>query len=409
MNDRYIILNNKKKYILEGIFKNKNTSLFTINKIKINNKYNVNLMPNDINKTNIIINIKNIQLSNEVNIIKKKKILYINKKKYIITTIYKLKNYIWSNILIELIQNEEYCVTNYFYYFISTYPTKFYNKQNKSLTPIYMSKNNLLIFDSLLHVGGNSPKYKKSLKYLYNNNTITIKNLKNLKKIYNIYYKINKNTKYKTNIKTFLYSEHSGIINCNLENNNISNIIINNTNNVLYKNDTELFFPNFYKDFKNNKFIFHTHPPTPYPGSRINIDNIVYEFPSISDLHHFAYHYNNGITCGEFVFAPEGIYLIRPRFNNKTFFKKINILKKDDNIILKKIIQIQAEVMKKYNLYNYKYSKHKELYYSKICQDTTYINRLNIILKDINLFIDYFPKVKNIKKKWVYDSIIIYI
>ena len=60
--------------------------------------------------------------------------------------------------------------------------------------------------------------------------------------------------------------------------------------------------------------MFHTHPPTPFPGSRV-VDGILYEFPSISDIYHFADHFNAGETQGSLIIAPEGMYIIRAQDN----------------------------------------------------------------------------------------------
>ena len=68
--------------------------------------------------------------------------------------------------------------------------------------------------------------------------------------------------------------------------------------------------PNNVEDMFNYEYIFHTHPPTPRPGGRVNV-GIVYELPSIGDVLHFIDHFNDGKISGSIVITSEGIYNIR--------------------------------------------------------------------------------------------------
>lgn len=65
------------------------------------------------------------------------------------------------------------------------------------------------------------------------------------------------------------------------------------------------------------KYIFHTHPTTPYIGSRFK-NGIIYEFPSIMDINHFIEHHNRGELQISMVITPEGLYIIRKNHLIKT-------------------------------------------------------------------------------------------
>ena len=456
MNECMITDDKKRIYITEGIFKDyliqKYIRKVKTSDIKLTNINNNRTMPeHDINidvnykKKEIVKLIKKFQKSDEV--IKKDTpksnsySIFIEEKEYTITTVYILKRFIWTNILIDLILDYDYKITNHFYYFLQTYPDTFFNNVNnlnkKKKIQIKLTKNHLLIFDALLYIGGYSAKYKKSSNRRYKKDTVSSKiyhaiysqqNGGKLKKFKKKIIKKSKKKKskaslskqkrtlflsdrrdYNLNKKHFLYSEHSGMMTFDYDKKRIASYLINNNNYVTYKGDDSLFFPDYCNKFKNFEYIFHTHPPTPYPGDRAATEGLLYEWPSISDLYHFSQHYNNGITHGEIIFAPEGIYLIRPYFlNNKV--KKINISENNIKVIRKIIWKLQDDAIELYKMKYYEYERDSDFYYSKVCQNTLFLNKLNMELKKINIFIDYFPKI-NYKgeKRWIYDSVRIYV
>ena len=53
----------------------------------------------------------------------------------------------------------------------------------------------------------------------------------------------------------------------------------------LNREDEDILLPIDLPDIKDYEYIFHTHSPTPFPGSRA-VDGVLYEFPSISDIYH---------------------------------------------------------------------------------------------------------------------------
>ena len=130
--------------------------------------------------------------------------------------------------------------------------------------------NQILILDSLLDIGG------KEKKFFDKNNNLR-------------------------------YSEHFGLL--DFDQNSLSKIIISSKKMREDDEDIEILLPNDFNDIKHFEFMFHTHPATPKPGYRAR-DGVLYEFPSISDIFHFAEHYNNGKTQGSIVIAPEGIYIL---------------------------------------------------------------------------------------------------
>ena len=114
--------------------------------------------------------------------------------------------------------------------------------------------------------------------------------------------------------------------------------------------------------------MFHTHPSTPNPGSRIT-EGILYEFPSISDLFHFIEHHNQGKTQGSIIIAPEGIYII------KCIDSKLRIDVQDEDTVMEfledKVNEIQEDALKKFG-----YEISDSLFYKKIARDLSFIEKI---------------------------------
>jgi len=153
--------------------------------------------------------------------------------------------------------------------------------------------------------------------------------------------------KYIDKSKEFRFSEHFGLLDFNK--NVLEKIIISAKTNREDKDDLDILLPTNLPEIKDYEYMFHTHPPTPYPGARA-VDGILYEFPSVSDIYHFADHFNNGETQGSLVIAAEGIYIIRAvdgikkiKYpNDEKIFKKIS----------KEIFEIQQLAINKYGIAN---------------------------------------------------------
>lgn len=194
--------------------------------------------------------------------------------------------------------------------------------------------------------------------------------------------------------KIFRFSEHSGFI--YFEDNKVSNINVITGTRVDHSDPT-IYLPKNCLEALNVNYIFHTHPKTPYIGSRIK-DGIIYEFPSIPDILHFIDHHNNGKLLGSIIIAPEGLYVIR-----KNNFNRSNISIDEDIFIneLEEIfLQCYNDSYKEYNLIDY--DKHKEndefklpdnFFYNKISKNYIYINKINKVLIKYDLYIDYYARI----------------
>jgi hypothetical protein len=225
---------------------------------------------------------------------------------------------------------------------------------------IKISQNQLQILDALLNDGG----YKK---YLDSNNNLR-------------------------------FSEHSGIFDFNKS--KLERVIISGETNREDDDDIDILLPQNMKDALDYDYIFHTHPPTPFPGARA-VSGILYEFPSISDLSHFAYHYNEGHVQGSMIIAPEGIYIIRMKIH-------IYQIEYPTDYHIEKLerlqLLIQKKAIKKYGKY-FDGEKGQSKYYNEVISDKKYIKLFNRIVKKYynkNMQILYFPRQYDSKtNKWI--------
>jgi len=198
--------------------------------------------------------------------------------------------------------------------------------------------------------------------------------------------------KYVDSSNNLRYSEHSGIL--DFDKTKLERIIISGKSIREDDDDVDILLPLDFKDALDYEYIFHTHPPTPYPGGRAP-NGILYEFPSISDLYHFSYHYNEGHVQGSIIIAPEGIYIIRMKHDVN------HIIEPPDEIAdkLEKLnLKIQDLAIKKYGS-TFKGPKGQEKYYNYVCQDKTFIKIFNKIVRK------YFnKKMQILYKPRTYDS-----
>lgn len=283
---------------------------------------------------------------------------------------FNLNNNIWENGLIHYIEKHGLRPSDIFVDLIFTFnPSKKNSNIIKIKSKLYsignfkhvkVERNQLMILDALMAHGGYSRKYVDA-----NNN------------------------------KVYRFSEHFGLMDFGEK--GLDKIIISGNTNRVDKGDEDIFQPIEVPDAINYEYFFHTHPPTPKPGGRVNI-GILYEFPSPSDIFHFIYHYNEGKTQGSIVVTPEGLYNIRKQIFDR---KMINI---DENKLYSEISQImrkaQSDAIKKYEVNFGTYD-----FFSIIAQDKTYINMLNVVLNKFLLHIDYFPRVRDNKGKWILDKV----
>jgi len=226
-----------------------------------------------------------------------------------------------------------------------------YKINNKKYVKI--TRNNLLIFDALMNDGGHIPKYHDHKK-------------------------------------NYKYSEHFGML--DICGKTVDKIIISNKTNRLDKFDNSILLPGDVQSALEYEYIFHTHPPSPNPGSRAN-DGILYEFPSINDIFHFLEHYNEGETVGSIIISPEGIYIIIPTTKEKPI--KYEITNKLIKNMTKDVLHIQELAIEKYGL-----KFNLDTYFKNIAQDHTFLKLYNKLLEK------YLGK-KTIKILWkprIYDE-----
>lgn len=232
-------------------------------------------------------------------------------------------------------------------------------KKHDDVVYLQITRNQLLIIDALMIHGSHSKKYSD------------------------------------TKNEDFKFSEHSGLIDFN--NKGLDKIIVSGKTTRVDKEDDEIFFPKNIAETYDYEYIFHTHPATPKIGGRAEV-GVLYEMPSISDLFHFIEHYNNGITQGSIIMAPEGLYNIRAddttqnkiKINEDSFYDKIR----------KSFLSIQNDAI---NEYGTDFSLNT--FYTKITHNTEYIDRFNKVLNKFNIQVDYYPRIKDKQGKWVVDSI----
>jgi hypothetical protein len=294
------------------------------------------------------------------------------KKKVVIE--YNSEKYRWNSILYHIISEHNFKPNTDFIEFILKYnisaPTEVkkitvFNSNEytiNNLRYVKLEKNQLMILDALMEHGGYTKKYhnRKKRRLQFSN------------------------------------SEHSGLL--DFDNSGLERIIVSGKTNRIDPGDSSIFLPENMEDAIDYEYIFHTHPPTPYPGGRAK-DGILFEFPSISDLFHFMDHYNDGITQGSIIIAPEGLYNIRKKnINDLTInLNEERLLNKMRQVVLK----LQDKAIKKYGT---EFST--KTFYSKIAQDLQFINSFNDALQEFDLHIDYLPRIEY-NEQWVLDDVML--
>ncbi len=211
--------------------------------------------------------------------------------------------------------------------------------------------------------------------------------------------------------KIMRFSEHSGFI--YFEKKKLKTISVT-TGTRVEQSDPIIYMPTNCAESLKVDYIFHTHPKTPYIGSRIK-HGIIYEFPSVSDIIHFVEHHNQGKLLGSIIIAPEGIYVIRKNIFNR------NPIKADYELMVENLENIFMECYNdsylQYSVINYDELKINGevkipdgFFYSHISKNYEYINRINNVLKKYDLFIDYYARTHfNVQdtneSRWIFDDI----
>lgn len=223
---------------------------------------------------------------------------------------------------------------------------------------VKIQSNQFLIIDALLEHGGKTKKYKE---------------------------------KHET---AFRYSEHAGALDIDLD--SVKYIIVSGKTSRSSNVDKSIFLPQMGDFSKEIKYIFHTHPPTPTIGGRVEM-GILYEYPSASDIVHFVEHFNHSNLQGSLVLTAEGLYNIRKYEFNKT---RILLSQKFIREYRKRTAQCQDIAILKYGE-----EFTDEEFMSTIAQDTAGIDSINALLKDYGLRIDFFPRQKNTAGQWIIGTV----
>lgn len=218
-----------------------------------------------------------------------------------------------------------------------------------------------------------------------------------------IYTDKNKNVFDTTNFK---FSEHYGYLLFDAD--MLDKVVIINKSRIDPRDPT-IYFPKNVKSIGKYNYIFHTHPITPFIGSRAFSNGIIYDSPSINDVLHFIEYHNYGKLLCSLVLAAEGLYVIRKNnFNN-------DIIKLDDMVFTDDFDDVMNECDDyAHNMYA-DYIKNEriadEIFHTIIAMDFNYINLINKVLMKYDIYIDYYPRVriKNIEKgesdTWVIPNI----
>lgn len=202
--------------------------------------------------------------------------------------------------------------------------------------------------------------------------------------------------KYLDKNKNYRYSEHSGLLDFNLH--GLEKVIVSAIEQRHDKYDDDILLPQNIADAYDYEYIFHTHPPTPYPGARAE-EGVLYEMPSINDIFHFIEHYNNGMTQGSIIIAPEGMYIIRKKIIDD---KKIHL--ENYNATHKRLTSLYSNIQKE-AISEYGTDINIELFYNNIAQNIKYIKKFNNILNTYDINIDYKPRQLDKSGRWVIKSV----
>jgi len=366
-----IVKISNKYYKYESVWENKNSDAKDINGNKFPYPKKDKWYDKDLFLTKLDKIEEYLRDINKFTKYKKTKNCLLCDEKNITKGLYEFSNIKWEDGLYHYIEKHSVRISEEFKDLVYIYKKPLITKnkeiarfsataiQSKTLYYLKLDRNQILIMDALMMHGSYSKKYLDRTKNSYR------------------------------------YSEHAGLL--DFSNNGLDKILISGNTNRTDKGDEEIFLPRNMIEAYDYEYIFHTHPATPKPGGRVS-QGVLYEFPSISDIFHFIEHYNNGVTQGSIVIAPEGMYNIR---HQDLDGKK---LKMDEHDFYDKVrrnfYKIQKDAIEKYGE---KFSPY--FFYSKIAQDKGYITRLNNVLNKFKVHIDYYPRMKYDRGRWYVDTI----
>ena len=206
------------------------------------------------------------------------------------------------------------------------------------------------------------------------------------------------------NSKDAKFSEHYGLL--YFTKNKLDKVIVQ-INTRVDKEDSSIFMPQRSEEAFEVDYLFHTHPKTPYLGSRM-ANSIIYEFPSMADINHFIEHHNRGKLLGSLVISPEGIYNIRKylfnrdkiRLDFEIFFSELE----DTYIDCFQDSMMDYSQLKEIEKVNGFFKIPEKIFYKNISTNLEFIKRINYVLEKYDITIDFYPRVK-LNNKWIFPSI----
>lgn len=200
--------------------------------------------------------------------------------------------------------------------------------------------------------------------------------------------------KYKEKHETgYRFSEHMGELDIDLS--GVNNIIVSGKTSRMVKEDTSIYLPDAGVRYET-KYIFHTHPPTPSAGGRVE-SGFLYEYPSASDIEHFVHNFNTTMLHGSIIMTPEGLYNIRKYAFDKNKIKLPKTFRRE----------YQNTVSRVQDIAILKYGEQftSNIFYEEIAQDASGIDTINTLMQQYGLYIDYFPRQKNKQGQWIVGTI----
>jgi hypothetical protein len=316
------------------------------------------------------------KLHNVEKYLKSKKKFYLYKshkkcllcQKPVISGIFKLNKILWEDGYMHYIDKHNIKPSSKFLDVIYIFTPKKQVKlmrvdgvlyEKNALQFIKVERNQLMILDALMEHGGYTKKYMDSKNHM-----------------------------------TYRYSEHFGLI--DFHNSSVDKIIISGKTSRVDEKDNEIYLPRNIPEILDYEYMFHTHPPTPKPGGRVQI-GILYEVPSICDIFYFINKFNKGQIQGSIIVAAEGLYIIRAL---NLAIKKIKINEKE---FYKKIKKVYNNVQKN-SIAKYGHEFTNDFFYSTIAQNTQCIDDINKTLNQYKLHVDFYSRIK-VNNRWILETV----
>lgn len=184
-----------------------------------------------------------------------------------------------------------------------------------------------------------------------------------------------------------LYSEHSGAL--DIRRDKIAQVLVFATPGRVDTSDATIIMPANVSEMKQYPYLFHTHPNTTGDHMARYREGVPYELPSPGDLHHFSHYASRGTCQGSVIVSPEGMYVMRKAnwcipvdmagLTQKNLAGIVGSIQKEEMVRLKKIESKLVDL---------------DAFHRYVSGDPRAINKLNVVLNDANIFVDYYPRIR---------------